>query len=386
MTPQSTLIELLARVGAAQGAAVLISEEELSQWPAIAVAAMKTQKLIAKARSAATAICPGCERECVMPVHTPPTATDSTVSFIVCDKRSDINRVPVSSSRLVQWRSSTESLCGFIASCLGLRRREMVANSDGLWKIGVLAGSKRSEMLCLQADGELALIAGKANIPLVECIAFEKGAYWIDSSMVQLLVGSGTQGIAVRTTANGNPCDVFLAMENLDAGEVTIAFVGDKSEAGLAGNNMLYVAARKVNKHISLAALDLVDKRTGSGNSQAVILLGMALKKKLTRTSANAAKMKRLREVFAVHLGIRGDPFETYRKNAGWAPRFKIVDRRGALDERAKLEGERRTDSYDQLNERGVQFSNNDRRDPSSDPDVEDADEWLKKNDPGEFA
>jgi hypothetical protein len=34
MTPQAALIELLARVGAGNGAVVLVSDEELSQWPA----------------------------------------------------------------------------------------------------------------------------------------------------------------------------------------------------------------------------------------------------------------------------------------------------------------------------------------------------------------
>ena len=65
MTPQAALIELLARVGARNGATVLVSAEELGQWPAAAVAAMKSQGLLAKARPAASAICPGCERECI---------------------------------------------------------------------------------------------------------------------------------------------------------------------------------------------------------------------------------------------------------------------------------------------------------------------------------
>ena len=96
--------------------------------------------------------------------------------------------------------------------------------------------------------------------------------------------------------------------------------------------------------------------------------------------------MKRLREVFAVHLGIRGDPFEPYRKSAGWVPRFKIVDRRGAADDRAKHDVERRTDSYDQLKERGAQFSDYDQKDPLSEFDIVDADEWLKKNDSDDFS
>ncbi len=42
MTPQATLIELLGRVGALNGAAVMISTEELNQWPTAAVSALKS--------------------------------------------------------------------------------------------------------------------------------------------------------------------------------------------------------------------------------------------------------------------------------------------------------------------------------------------------------
>lgn len=103
MTPQAVLAELLERVGAKNGRAVLVSDEELNQWPAPAVAAMKAQRLLAKARPASSAICPGCERACAMPVHTLPRASGAAASFIVCDKRSDINRVPISTERLQQW-------------------------------------------------------------------------------------------------------------------------------------------------------------------------------------------------------------------------------------------------------------------------------------------
>jgi hypothetical protein len=104
MTPHGALTELLARLGACNGASVVVSDEELSQWPAPAVAALKSQKLLVRARPAATTICPGCEQACVMPVHTVPRASGAAVSFTVCDKRSDINRVPVSTKRLEQWR------------------------------------------------------------------------------------------------------------------------------------------------------------------------------------------------------------------------------------------------------------------------------------------
>ena len=111
-----------------------------------------------------------------MPVHTVPTTARSAVSFIVCDKRSDINRVPVSAGRLIQWQCNADSVCGFIAASLGLRRSgRQTANAD-LWEIGVATGNKRSQMLCLQADGGLALVVGGNKVPLAELIDISRRA------------------------------------------------------------------------------------------------------------------------------------------------------------------------------------------------------------------
>jgi hypothetical protein len=79
MTPLDALLELLERVGASHGAAVMVSEEELSLWPAEAVRKLKSQKLLAKA---STAVCPGCEQECTMPVHTMPAGAGKAVAFL----------------------------------------------------------------------------------------------------------------------------------------------------------------------------------------------------------------------------------------------------------------------------------------------------------------
>ena len=188
MTPQATLIELLARVGAAQGAAVLVSEEELSQWPATAVAAMKSQKLIAKARPAASAICPGCERECVMPVHTPPTAAGSTASFIVCDKRSDINRVPVSASRLVQWQASCALIADLVGRLLGLNDSTPTAADGHQWHIGVLRGLKHRSSVTLLAGDRLVLSLAGHTLPLTEVLAVEKNVITLDKGALIRLV------------------------------------------------------------------------------------------------------------------------------------------------------------------------------------------------------
>jgi hypothetical protein len=176
---------------------------------------------------------------------------------------------------------------------------------------------------------------------------------------------------------------VFLAMENLSASELTMAFVGDQAESGLGANNMLEISARGETRRIALAALDLVDRRRGCLNSQGVILLGMAHKKTLTRTDQNARKMSRLRDVFRVHLGINKDPFEAYRKGRGWVPHFRISDKRGAADARAKREAERRTESFEELTERGNQFATSGLSErPFDDDDDDAASAWLRENDP----
>ncbi len=191
MTPLDALIELLGRVGACQGSAVLVNNEELSLWPDEAVSAMKTQKILVKGRPATSAVCQGCEQGCTMQVHTLTRAAGAPASFIVCDKRSDTNRVPVPSEQLIQWRCNASAVCGFVAVSLGIRLSDKAAR-DELWPIGMASGDKRSQMLCLQAGGELTIVAGDNKIPLVELVEFHDGRYSIEGSMVSRLVDAAT--------------------------------------------------------------------------------------------------------------------------------------------------------------------------------------------------
>lgn len=187
--------------------------------------------------------------------------------------------------------------------------------------------------------------------------------------------------------ASAKECAVFRAMKNLTADEMSITFVGDKPEFGIGANNMLEISARGEIKRVPLAALDLVDRRSGSLNSQCAILLGMTQKMKQIRTDNKfAAQMTRLRAVFRTHLGIT-KPFDNYRVGTGWEPRFKIEDKRGALEERAKLEAERyKTYSFEEMAECGTQFGNADQMlqplDAENDNENDAASNWLKENDP----
>jgi hypothetical protein len=136
------LLGLLERVGASRDAAALVSDEELSRWPEAAVRELKAQKLLVKASPAGSVVCPGCEQECTMPVHTVSAGPGTANSFIVCDKRDDINRVQVSAERLRQWRCGAEAVGRFVALSLGLRPESQRKAGDGLWELGVIGTLK----------------------------------------------------------------------------------------------------------------------------------------------------------------------------------------------------------------------------------------------------
>jgi hypothetical protein len=202
MTPKTALIDLLDRVGAAKGAAVLVTDDELSQWPAVAVAAMKSQKLLARARPAASVVCPGCEQECLMPVHAPARGSGPVGAFVVCDKRSDINRVPIVPDRLRQWRCDIRSVAVFLSTRLGLRRGDQRQADAGVLRIGMASGEKRTQMLCLRSDGALAVVASSNAVPLSELVGYHDDGYQIDEAAIRRLVDSATTADPRYTPGN----------------------------------------------------------------------------------------------------------------------------------------------------------------------------------------
>lgn len=192
MSPEAALIELLGRVGARLGESITVSTEELNQWPAAAVSALKSQGLLLKARPAKSVVCAGCEQDCNMPVHTLTRANAFASSFVVCDKRSDTNRVPVPAARLTLWRCDAQAVCGFIAASLGLQQTTVQPSEVGLLPIGIARGNKRTQMLCLRVHGHVALVVGADAMPLADVIGFENGSFTLDHAVIHQMVDAAT--------------------------------------------------------------------------------------------------------------------------------------------------------------------------------------------------
>ena len=193
MTPREALLDLVARVGARDGAAVRISETDVRQWPAEAVGALKAHRLLVRARPARTVVCPGCEADCVMPVQTIPAGPREAARFIVCDKRSDINRVALTTAHVDQWKCDAEALARFVVEQLGLRRSRHGVDDSGTRPLGLAAGDTRHQMLGLRTRGDVTLVVADTAVDLADLLDFARGAYVLDTAAIRHLVDAATR-------------------------------------------------------------------------------------------------------------------------------------------------------------------------------------------------
>jgi hypothetical protein len=82
----------------------------------------------------------------------------------------------------------------FAAQSLGLRPESHRKTGNGLWELGLVTGKKRSQMVCLGANGALELVAGQNAVPLVAIVRFGADGYSVDSEAIRQLVDAATTG------------------------------------------------------------------------------------------------------------------------------------------------------------------------------------------------
>lgn len=192
MTPEEAFADLMARVGARADSAAFVNEDELAGWPPAAVAALKAQGLLRKARSAVSAVCPGCEQQCAMPVHTVKEGTSRRDSFVVCDKRSDINRVAIRPEQLRQWQSDAEAVRGFVAEGLSLRRTSGRSADEGLLLVGMIEGKKRFQMVGLRVAGDPVIVVGGGTVAVSDLANYGDGRFGLDAGPLRRLADATT--------------------------------------------------------------------------------------------------------------------------------------------------------------------------------------------------
>jgi hypothetical protein len=94
------------------------------------------------------------------------------------------------------------AVCGFVARSLGLRRSDQHSANAGLLNIGIASGDKRSQMLCLRPNGDLALVAANNAVPLAELVGYRHGEYSVADDLIRQLVDSATTADPRYTPSN----------------------------------------------------------------------------------------------------------------------------------------------------------------------------------------
>lgn len=171
---------LLDFLAGKQEANIYLNAHDLKSWPGDAVEAMKAQQLLNPAKPAATAICPGCEEQCVMPIQTITHDSGAIQSFALCDRRDDTNRVLIDQERRQQWACSITAIKQFIVESLQLRPSQTKGDNPWLIPLGMIKGNQYRQMLCLNTRTEVKLVVGAHDIPLADVIEFKSGRFRID--------------------------------------------------------------------------------------------------------------------------------------------------------------------------------------------------------------
>ena len=193
MTPREALLDLVARVGARDGAAVRISETDVRQWPArgrlgpqgapapgpgAACQDRGVSRLRSRLRHAgADDPPPGRARR-----HASSSVTNGVTS----------TRVALTTAHVDQWKCDAEALARFVVAQLGLRRSRHRIDDSGTRPLGLAAGDTRHQMLGLRTHGDVTLVVADTAVALADLIDFERGAYVLDTAVIRHLVDAAT--------------------------------------------------------------------------------------------------------------------------------------------------------------------------------------------------
>ncbi|GFE91329.1 hypothetical protein [Steroidobacter agaridevorans] len=220
MTAPEPFTQLIARLGANQGAPVVISTQELTRWPEATLSLLKANGLLVRTRPAVSTVCSGCERECVMPVDVAPNQSATPVAFIVCDKRRDINRVAVPLDNLEQWQATVDAVADLIAAVLALRRPLNHSREGGVWQLGLLRGVKHAGYVKLLVNGELTVAVGGHLLALSDLLELKGDHFIVDRRRLLRAVNHPVGSNADIESASERQMRIRQRVQELKAGRV----------------------------------------------------------------------------------------------------------------------------------------------------------------------
>lgn len=221
------LAELLARLGAAPGHALELSANELRQWPQGTVAALKAHAVLRPGKPGETAVCPGCERACVMPVQQQMRAGLPAAAFVFCDRRDDIGRVPLVAAHLERWHADVRTLGDALAEQLGAGVCQPVPAARHAFRLGLVASGTNRAPVQLYIDDQRrpALDVAGHVLALESVLTIRGGALILDTRHLGRCADAPTGGAALTAETPAKRSERLLARKAVLQQRGTRAFL-----------------------------------------------------------------------------------------------------------------------------------------------------------------
>lgn len=166
-----------------------ISWELVREWPKNAIEIFQSAGWIKPKESAKYVTCPGCEENCYMPVHVSPVVQGNSIrTFVFCQQRDDMGRIPISLELCQQWQITGNQVAQWIARELSIRGKPKRDKKTNNILIGDVQGKKKTGSLELVCTEPTSLKASGHSLPLIEIIYFKDNQLQIDQvAIINLL-------------------------------------------------------------------------------------------------------------------------------------------------------------------------------------------------------
>lgn len=131
-----------------------------------------------------------------MPIYTQIDGKDSE-SFIVCDKRSDINRVVVDRIQMQQWKLTGMQVARLFAQLMGFSEHLKLNSDTNRIRLGMLKSKKGRRCLSLNVKS-IELELNTYSFPVEDVLYLEESGFAIDMNIIHKAASKTPQSVASK--------------------------------------------------------------------------------------------------------------------------------------------------------------------------------------------
>lgn len=328
--------------------AVTVGSHERATWPPGAHDRLAAAGLLTRGTNETGLVCDECEEACwVVPDRlTRPDGEQVLISGCVGGKP-EVGVLTFPLDRLVTWRLDVAGMAKALAEAASLRGPVAEVVPGRLWRLGAI-GSGRHRRAVLLAPG-LARLSPDARRDLLDRAGPGLPVVLVPSEIPIDVPSDRATVVPLADVLDVEPDGLFLDLEAVAAPvapakrdvkpvDVPPRTAWEGVVVRVVDDEHVQVVVGRSIEVRSFRDLGMVDarRREPTPNATWAFLLALARAggSMTWRDDAaddnNRKRVSELRDALKAALGLHDDPFHPYATGRGWAPRFALVDLRGA--------------------------------------------------------